>query len=110
MTTVKLEQASGRDTSCAGAARGASGGAIVGAAEMQWAQHRCSILTLCGAVPSFAPAPSAAWQMALIGSDAAIATACAAATPARKACSTMSHAAIRTVGRRHAGTANAVGT
>jgi len=110
MTTVKLDQASGRDASRGGAPRGASGGAIAGAAEMQWAQHRCSILALCGAVPSFAPAPPAPWQMALSGSDTAIAAACAAATPARKACSTMSHAAIRTVGRRHAVAANAVGT
>jgi len=59
MTTVKLDQASGRDASRGGAPRGASGGVIARAAEMQWAQHRCSILALCGAVPSFAPAPPA---------------------------------------------------
>ena len=35
---------------------------------------------------------------------------CTSAAPARKACSTMSHAAIRTMGRRHAVAANAVGT
>src|SRR5262249_57918399 len=82
ITTVKkLEQASGRDASRGGAARGASGGAIAGATEVQWAQHKCSILALWDAGPSLVPAPPAPWQMALIGSDPAIPPPSPAPTP-----------------------------
>ena len=110
MTMVKRENTRGRDAcrGCGTATLAASGGASVGAADVQYSQQRCRTLPASGAAGSAAsPDP---WQMAPSGSAAGIVPACAVATPARKACSTTSHTAIRAVGRRQGWASNPVGT
>jgi len=101
MTMVKGENTESRESrpDCGTAALAASGGVRAGAADVQYSQQRCRTLSASGAAAS-GPAPPAPWQMAPSGSYASIAPACAVATPARNACSTTSHAAIRTIGRR----------
>src|SRR5262245_51738575 len=83
MTMIKRESSAsceaGRDGGAAAAS--ASGGARTGGAEVQYSQQRCRTLSVSGAVPSAAGAPSDPWQMAPSESDAATVPAWAVATP-----------------------------